>query len=185
MIKRSFDIGLSLVVVFLTLPLLVLIALLIKLETKGPVIFKQERVGLRGALFQIYKFRSMVESAASQGPHFTSHNDSRITRVGRVIRKTSLDELPQLLNVLNGDMSCVGPRPNVPRQRKEYTEEEWNKRNTVLPGITGLAQAMLRSTATPEERTRLDLEYVDKACFLYDIRVILMTVKQVFLRGGN
>ena len=185
-IKRSIDIGVSLVVLVLTLPFFAMIALFIRLETKGPVIFKQERVGLRGTSFLIYKFRSMVEDAASQGPHVTSYNDPRITGVGRVIRKISLDELPQMLNVLSGDMSIVGPRPNVPIQRIEYTEEEWEKRNTVRPGITGLAQAQLRSTATPEERTRLDLEYVDKASIGYDLWVILLTAKQViFLHGNN
>jgi len=185
-IKLLFDICLSLVILFFILPFMAVIALFIKLETTGPIIFKQERVGLRGVPFQMYKFRSMVQDAAIGGPHFTSDNDSRITKVGQFIRMTSLDELPQLLNVLNGDMSFVGPRPNVPRQRKEYTEEEWEKRNTVRPGITGLAQAQLRSTATPEERTRLDLDYVDKASIGYDLWGILLTAKQViFLRGNN
>jgi len=184
-VKRVFDILVSLLVLIPASPFMILTALLIKLESKGPAIFKQERVGRFGTSFFIYKFRSMVVAAASQGPHFTQDGDPRITRVGRIVRKTSLDELPQLINVLKGDMSLVGPRPDVPKQRSDYTENDWKKRNLVRPGITGLAQAKLRSAATFEERTRLDLEYVDNASFSYDIWVILMTVKQVLFRGGN
>ena len=185
MIKRLFDVGVSLFVLLFSLPFLALVAVLIKLESKGPVIFKQERVGIKGGPFYIYKFRSMVIDAASQGPHFTSPGDPRVTRVGRFIRKTSLDELPQLLNVLYGDMSLVGPRPNVPKQKAEYTETEWYKRNAVRPGITGLAQAKMRSAATPEQRTRLDLEYVDKASVFFDVWIILLTIRQVLFKGGN
>lgn len=164
---------------------MVLVAVLVKLDSKGPVIFRQDRVGRYGQIFAIYKFRSMVDNAMSQGPHFTSTDDPRVTRIGRFIRKTSLDELPQLFNVLKGDMSLVGPRPNVPQQRAGYTEDEWNKRNKVRPGVAGLAQALLRSTASPKERTRLDLEYVDKVSVVYDMQLILLTVKQVLLKGGN
>ena len=185
MIKRIFDVVVCLIILLTSLPFMALIALLIRFETRGPVIFKQERVGLEGRLFHIYKFRSMVVDAESQGPYFTSIADPRITRIGRIIRKTSLDELPQLLNVLSGDMSLVGPRPDVPGQRVDYTEKDWSKRISVRPGITGLAQAMLRSAATPEERTRLDLEYVDKASLFFDIWLILRTVKQVLFKGGN
>ena len=185
MIKRIFDVVVCLIILLTSLPFMALIALSIRFETRGPVIFKQERVGLEGRLFHIYKFRSMVVDAESQGPYFTSTADPRITRIGRIIRKTSLDELPQLLNVLNGDMSLVGPRPDVPGQRVDYTEKDWSKRISVRPGITGLAQAMLRSAATPEERTRLDLEYVDKASLFFDIWLILLTVKQVLFKGGN
>lgn len=185
MIKRLFDMVVSGVALLVASPFMALVALLIKLDSKGPVIFKQERVGRYGQRFSIYKYRSMVVDAAKLGPHYTSQGDPRITRLGRIIRKTSIDELPQLLNVLNGDMSVVGPRPNVPVQRAEYTELEWNKRNSVRPGITGLAQALLRSDATAEQRTRLDLKYVDKASLFFDIWIILMTVKQVLFRGGN
>ena len=185
MMKRMFDIGLSLIILLLALPIMVLVALLIKLESRGPAIFNQKRVGRQGQLFNIYKFRSMVVDASSQGPHFTRPQDPRVTKIGRIIRKTSLDELPQLFNVLKGDMSLVGPRPNVPVQRCEYTSEEWNKRNAIRPGITGLAQAKLRSTATREERTHLDLEYVNKASLTYDIKILLMTIKQILLKGGH
>lgn len=183
--KRLFDILVSLSVLIPAAPLLIVIAVLIKLESRGPAIFKQQRVGRFGEPFYIYKFRSMVVNAESSGPHFTQQSDPRITRVGRFIRKTSLDELPQLLNVLKGDMSLVGPRPDVPKQRADYSESEWNKRNQVRPGITGLAQAKLRSSATFVERTQMDLEYVDKSSLSFDLWVILLTIKQVLFKGGN
>ncbi|WP_027859018.1 sugar transferase [Marinobacterium jannaschii] len=183
--KRLFDISAALVSLVIFAPVLVIVAVLIRLDTPGPVVFRQKRVGLNGKAFEILKFRSMVTDAATRGPHFTSANDPRITRVGALLRRTSLDELPQLINVLTGDMSVVGPRPNVPAQRAEYTSAEWGQRNKVRPGITGLAQATKRSTATPEERTRLDLEYVEKSSFLFDIKIILMTIKQIATRGGN
>jgi len=185
MIKRLFDITVSLVLLLLAAPLMILVTILIRVESNGPAIFRQERIGQYGQIFTIYKFRSMKSDAESQGPHFTTSNDPRITRSGRFIRKTSIDELPQLFNVLMGDMSLVGPRPNVPKQRSEYTEQEWNKRNSVRPGITGLAQAVFRSAATPEQRTRLDLEYVDKVSMFFDIWIILLTIKQVVYKGGN
>ncbi len=185
MTKRLFDSTLALVALPFTLPLMVIVALLIKLESQGPVLFKQKRVGLYGHDFTIYKFRSMVIDA-SDDTYFTQANDPRITSIGRLIRKTSLDELPQLFNVIKGDMSLVGPRPNVAQQRDNYTQQEWDKRNSVRPGITGLAQAVIRSSGTPEQRTHLDLEYVDKMSVLFDIRVMLLTLKQIFIsRGGN
>lgn len=183
--KRLLDMVVSGLALLFASPFMALVALFIKLDSKGPVIFKQQRVGLYGQMFSIYKYRSMVDDAVTLGPHYTSQGDPRITRLGRIIRKTSIDELPQLLNVLKGDMSVVGPRPNVPVQRVEYTELEWDKRNSVCPGITGLAQALMRSDATAEQRTRLDLEYVDKATVFFDVWIILLTVKQVLFRGGN
>lgn len=184
--KRLFDILVSLVALLVFAPVMLVVALLIKWQSPGPVLFRQTRVGLHGQHFSIYKFRSMVVDAAEKGPYFTKGDDPRITSIGRILRKTSLDELPQILNVLLGNMSVVGPRPDVPVQREGYTQEQWDKRNSVRPGITGLAQAVKRSSATPEERTRLDLEYVDKASVWFDIYIILLTVKQVlFARGTN
>lgn len=185
MFKRLFDIAASGVALLVLAPLFCLVALLIKLDSRGPVFFRQTRVGRFGTPFRIFKFRSMVPDAPKIGPYFTSDNDPRITCVGRVLRKTSLDELPQLLNVLLGDMSIVGPRPNVFEQRSQYTEEEWTLRNSVLPGITGLAQATKRSSATVEERNTLDLEYVQRSSLWFDVRLILLTVRQVVFTGGN
>ncbi len=184
MIKRWFDIAVSLAMLILASPVMILVALLIRLDSSGPVIFRQERVGQYGCVFSIYKFRSMVNDAMSQGPYFTSATDPRVTRIGKFIRRTSLDELPQLVNVLLGDMSLVGPRPDVPQQKAGYSEKDWDKRISVRPGITGLAQAKLRSSATPEQRTQLDLEYVDKSSLLFDLWVILQTIRQVFFKGG-
>ena len=185
MIKRWFDIGVSLATLILLSPVMILVALAVRLDSKGPVIFRQERVGQYGQVFSIYKFRSMVDNAMTLGPHYTSTGDPRVTRTGKFIRKTSLDELPQLLNVLYGDMSLIGPRPDVPGQRAGYSKYDWDKRTAVRPGITGLAQATLRSAATAEERTRLDLEYVDKSSMLFDMWIIILTIKQVLFRGGN
>ena len=183
--KRLFDLFIATLLAIVLFPVFIIISLAIKIDTKGPILFKQTRVGLNGRLFSIYKFRSMLAGADSKGPYYTRSNDDRITKVGAFIRKTSIDELPQVLNVLSGSMSIVGPRPNVLAQKKEYTEMEWNKRNSVKPGITGLAQATLRSAATPEQRTRLDLEYVDTYSFLRDVQIILMTVRCVFAGKGN
>jgi lipopolysaccharide/colanic/teichoic acid biosynthesis glycosyltransferase len=183
--KRFFDIIVSLSGIVVAMPIMVVVALLIKLETRGAVIFTQVRVGRYGYEFNIYKFRSMVVDAETQGPYFTQEGDTRVTRVGRIIRKTSLDELPQLYNVLIGDMSFVGPRPNVPAQKNGYEKTEWDKRNSIRPGITGLAQALMRSSATPEQRTRLDLEYIDKVSLLFDIKIIIKTFLQIVTKGGN
>jgi len=163
---------------------MILIALAILIESKGAVIYVQERVGQSAKPFQMYKFRSMVAGADQKGPYFTAKGDSRITRVGAFLRKTSLDELPQLFNVLNGDMSLVGPRPDVLAQRSNYTDEEWEKRTRVKPGITGLAQATIRNIGGPGQRLALDLEYVDKASLWLDIKIIILTVKQVLFKGS-
>jgi lipopolysaccharide/colanic/teichoic acid biosynthesis glycosyltransferase len=127
----------------------------------------------------------MVVNAEKLGGYSTLDNDSRITPVGRFIRRSSIDELPQLINVLKGEMSIVGPRPDVLKQKSEYSDEEWLKRLSVKPGITGLAQATLRSSATPEQRKRLDLDYVEQQSMWLDIKVIILTLKQVVFRGGN
>ncbi|MFA4133394.1 MULTISPECIES: sugar transferase [unclassified Brevibacillus] len=182
--KRLFDLIASALGLIILMPLLLIIALLIKFDSKGPVFFRQERVGLRCKSFKIFKFRTMVIDADKQGPYFTAKNDSRITRVGKLLRKTSLDELPQFINVLLGDMSVVGPRPDVFEQVENYTIEEWEERHLVQPGITGLAQAKIRSNATVEQRKAYDLEYVRSRTFLMDIKIIFWTIKQVLFKGG-
>ncbi len=183
--KRIFDLGVGVFLLIFLAPIMILVALLIRIDSKGTVIFKQKRVGKNGEIFTMYKFRSMRLNAEISGPYYTKPKDPRITRVGKFIRKTSLDELPQIFNVIKGNMSLVGPRPNVSVQKKEYTQEEWEKRNMVKPGITGLAQAKLRSIASAEERKSLDLEYVDQTSFSYDIWIILITIRQIILQGGN
>lgn len=182
--KRLFDCAVSLVFLMLFFPVMVIISVMIKRDG-GEIFFKQVRVGLDGKYFGIYKFRSMVVNAEKLGGYSTQKGDARITVIGKFIRKTSIDELPQLINVLIGDMSLVGPRPNVPAQKKEYSAVQWDKRNSVIPGITGLAQATLRSKATWQQRYDLDIEYIRKKSFLYDIKIIFMTIQQVLFKGGN
>lgn len=167
------------------MPLLLITGALIRLQDGGPSLFGQQRVGKKGRVFRMWKFRSMVINAESLGGFSTADHDPRITPVGRFIRRTSLDELPQLLNVLVGDMSIVGPRPDVPAQRGLYTEEQWIVRHSVRPGITGLAQSTMRSDATTEQRKEMDLAYAKNVSLALDARIILMTIKQVIFKGGN
>lgn len=183
--KRLLDLAVSALALLVLSPAFFIIALVIAFESPGGVLFRQERVGKGGQTFRILKFRSMVQDAAALGSFRTSEGDPRITRIGRFIRKTSLDELPQLLNVLRGEMSLVGPRPDVPAQQADYTEEDWRGRHLVCPGITGLAQATLRSQATPEQRRTLDLEYVAKSSVKFDMWILLLTVRQLIFKGGN
>jgi lipopolysaccharide/colanic/teichoic acid biosynthesis glycosyltransferase len=181
--KKIFDILASLSALIILTPLMIFIALCIKTDG-GPIIYKQIRVGINGREFGIFKFRSMVVNADKLGGYSTNPGDKRVTSVGTFIRKTSLDELPQLLNVLLGQMSIIGPRPNVPAQFDEYTQAQWDKRNSVLPGITGIAQSRNRSNATWQQRYDMDIEYVDTRTFVLDIKIIIDTFKQVFFKGG-
>lgn len=183
--KRVFDVLAALLALLALSPVLLVTALAVGLGSGWPVLFRQTRIGLGGREFAMLKFRSMVRDAASIGPFFTGANDPRITRVGRFIRRTSLDELPQLINVLRGDMSLVGPRPDVPQQRTLYSEAHWNERCSVRPGITGLAQALLRSEATPEQRLDLDLRYVREAGLWLDLKIIWWTLGRLGGRGSN
>ena len=176
------DIVLSLAALLALAPLLLGAALAIALETGFPVVFRQTRLGLNGREFGMYKFRSIVKNAAQMGPYFTTDKDPRITRVGRFIRRTSIDELPQLINVLKGDMSLVGPRPDVPVQRSLYTEADWAERCSVRPGITGLAQALYRSEATYEQRLNADLRYAREASIWLDLQILVLTIRR--LRGA-
>ena len=183
--KRVLDVALSTLALVALAPVMLAVAVAILLESGRPVFFRQVRVGLHGRAFGLYKFRSMVQDASRLGPHFTDAGDPRVTRVGRFIRRTSLDELPQLLNVLRGEMSLVGPRPDVPVQRSLYTEQDWAERCSVLPGITGLAQAALRSEATQEQRVALDLRYVREHDVWLDFRIMVQTVARLSGKGSN
>jgi lipopolysaccharide/colanic/teichoic acid biosynthesis glycosyltransferase len=183
--KRTLDLLLSLLALLLLSPLLLTAALAVALEDGLPVFFSQTRVGRGGREFRMFKFRSMRRDAAAMGPYFTSANDPRITRVGRFIRRTSIDELPQIINVLRGDMSLVGPRPDVPAQQSLYTPDDWARRCAVRPGITGLAQAKIRSDGTPEQRLALDLRYADEASVWFDLKIMFWTLKRLSGKGGN
>ena len=183
--KRLFDVAVSALALLLLSPVLLVAALAVWADSGRPVLFAQQRVGLGTRTFRLYKFRSMVVDATRRGSHSTAQNDPRITRIGRLLRRTSVDELPQLFNVLRGDMSLVGPRPDVPAQRGNYTAEQWALRHTVRPGITGLAQALYRSCATPQQRLQADLDYARRHGLWMDLRILGLTVVQLFKRSAN
>jgi len=183
--KRLMDVSLSLIALIGLSPLLLLTALVVAVDSGWPVLFRQTRLGLGGRKFGMFKFRSMVKNSAVKGPYFTVANDPRITRVGRFIRRTSIDELPQLFNVVLGDMSLVGPRPDVPAQQSLYNEVDWILRCSVRPGITGLAQVVLRSNGSVAQRLELDLRYIREASVWFDFQIMLRTVKMLGGRGAN
>jgi lipopolysaccharide/colanic/teichoic acid biosynthesis glycosyltransferase len=183
--KRLVDIVLAGLALLLLSPLLLATAVAVACDSGFPVLFRQERVGRGGRRFGMLKFRSMVRDAAAIGPFNTAANDPRITRVGRFIRRTSLDELPQLVNVLRGDMSLVGPRPDLPVQRSLYNDADWALRCSVRPGITGLAQVELRSEGTEDQRRELDLRYVRERSLGLDLRILARTVARLSGQGAN
>lgn len=192
--KRGFDIVVCLLALPLALPLLGACALAIRLETPGPIVFTQDRTGQHGRRFKLYKFRTMVRNAEEMKeelrhlsivpwPDFKVLDDPRITRVGRFLRRTSLDELPQLLNVLRGEMSLVGPRPT---SFAASTYELWHtERLEVIPGITGLWQVKGRNSADFDARLRMDVEYMERASFLYDLKLLFLTLASVAGRKGR
>jgi len=191
-IKRAVDLGLSLGYMILVGSwLFPIIGILIKLDSKGPVFFKQAREGLNNTTFNCYKFRTMVVNKEADTKQAT-RNDPRITRVGRILRKTSLDELPQLLNVIYGNMSLVGPRPQIVKQNDEYAEkiEGFKNRHLVKPGLTGLAQAKgyRGETQVPNSmyfRYKLDMYYIKNWDPYFDVKIIGMTIKSIFTDNGN
>lgn len=183
--KRLFDLLLAALALLALSPLLLGAAVAVLLEDGRPVLFRQLRIGRGGREFGMLKFRSMVKNAAAVGPYFTAAGDPRITRVGRFLRRSSIDELPQLINVLRGDMSLVGPRPDVPAQRSLYSDADWALRCSVRPGITGWAQAVLRSEATPAQRLALDLRYAREHSLGLDLRILWWTVGRLGGRGSN
>lgn len=176
--KRCSDLAILIVAAPFVAPIGLLCALAIRLDSPGPALFTQERVGKNGKPFKVYKFRTMVN-----GPNPIVPDQSRITRVGRVLRRTSLDELPQLLNVANGTMSIVGPRPTLQYQVDRYSDEQ-RRRLEVRPGLTGLAQISGRNALSWQQRIKLDVEYVDRRSLLFDFRIILRTFKTILSGEG-
>lgn len=190
-IKRIFDFFAALIGIILLSPVLIIVSILIKIDSPGKVMFLQERVGKNGKTFNIYKFRTMVSDAEKLGKQITVGKDSRITKIGSFLRKYKIDELPQLFNVLKGDMSLVGPRPEVPKYVKLYTEEQ-KKVLTVRPGITDLASLkysdendILGKVEEPEkyyinvimrDKLELNLEYIEKSNLFFDISLIIKTI---------
>jgi len=165
------------------LPVFAAIAIAVKLTGKGPAIFKQERAGKEGRPFVFYKFRTMKVDVAPFGPSPKSTDDPRFTKTGRFLREYSLDELPQLFNVLKGDMSIVGPRPLYVSQIAEWNERQ-KKRLQVKPGLTGLAQVCGRGGLTVEEKLELDVKYVETKSLLIDLKIIMQTIGQIFRPKG-
>jgi exopolysaccharide biosynthesis polyprenyl glycosylphosphotransferase len=193
--KRFIDIVGSIVLLFMLLPLFVLVALLIKLDSPGPVFFAQERIGLNKRRFRMLKFRTMVEDAETQqatlealneagGPVFKIRNDPRMTRLGKVLRRFSIDELPQLINVLKGDMSLVGPRPLPVRDVERIDVASQKRRFSIKPGLTCLWQINGRSDIGFEEWVRLDLQYIDQWSLGLDMLILLKTIPAVFRGPG-
>ena len=165
----------------------VIVAVLIKVDDKGPVFYNALRLGKNGSNFKMYKFRSMKVNSEdirnADGSTYNGEEDMRLTRVGKFIRKTSIDELPQLLNVLIGNMSFVGPRPDLPEHIKMYTEEEKRKLE-VLPGITGYNQAYYRNSVEWKERLKNDVYYVDNLTFIMDIKIVLKTLRSLIKKDN-
>ena len=194
MVKRAFDLIVSLVGLILLCPLFVLIALAIKLDSPGPPFFRGQRVGKDGRLFRIFKFRSMIADAAHKGPAITAARDARTTRVGRVLRRTKLDELPQLINIVCGEMSLVGPRPEDPRYVALYTPDQ-RRVLSVRPGITSLASVRYRheeqllpqgdledmyTSVVMPAKLSMELDYLDRQTFWRDLGVLALTLLSLF-----
>ena len=194
LLRRIFDFVGSIILILILSPVFLLITLAIGLDSRGPAIYRQVRCGLNGRRFTFYKFRSMVQGAETRkgdllahnlmdGPVFKMKNDPRVTRAGRFLRKTSLDELPQLFNVLRGDMSFVGPRPPIPEEVEKY--EGWQRRRlSMKPGITGLWQVSGRNQIDFQQWMKLDLEYIDNWSMWLDFKILIKTILVVLLRKG-
>ncbi len=192
--KRTFDVTATMFLLILLAPLMAMIAIAIKLDSRGPIVFRQTRCGKDGHPFTFFKFRSMIEDAElrlgelqqfneADGPIFKIRKDPRVTSLGALLRRTSLDELPQLWNVLRGDMSLVGPRPPLPAEVMRY--EPWQRnRLAAVPGITGLWQVSGRSDLSFVEMVSLDLDYISHWSFMLDVRILLMTAKAVVSSSG-
>ena len=187
-IKRILDVIFSLLGLIILSPILLITAIAIKLESRGPIIFKQKRIGKDGVVFNIYKFRSMIVGAEKIGTGvYSKKDDNRVTKVGKFIRMTSIDELPQLVNILKGEMSIIGPRPVLtyhPWKYEEYTKEQL-KRFNVRPGVTGWAQVHGRKDVEWNERIKLDVYYVKNISFWLDIKIFFKTILQVLSMKDN
>ncbi|MBQ9163111.1 MAG: sugar transferase [Clostridia bacterium] len=185
-IKRAFDIAVSIILLILliAIPILIVVPIVIRLTSKGPAVFTQDRMGKGGKVFKLYKFRTMriPEDSYDENGNMLEPK-KRITKVGAFLRKTSIDELMQLFNIINGTMSFVGPRPTLPYQAERYNERQ-NKRHDMRPGITGWAQVNGRNDLTWSEKLEYDVEYVEKFSLWFDIKILFKTVGVVFKQDG-
>lgn len=186
--KRFVDFVIALVAIIILFIPLLLVALLIKLDSKGPIIFKQERLGKKGKVFKIWKFRSMCVGAEKKGSGvYSFKGDNRITRVGRIIRATSIDELPQLINILKGEMALIGPRPALtyhPWPYEQYNDHQKHMFD-VLPGVTGWAQVHGRKEVPWPERIELNVWYANNMSFMLDAKIVFMTISKVITNANN
>lgn len=182
--KRILDIVLSILITLILSPLLLLIAILIKLDSLGPVFYRHTRAGKDEVPFRMLKFRTMTLGADQMGPGLTEHGDPRITRVGRLLRRLSLDELPQLFNVLRGEMSLVGPRPEIPEIVQSYTTKQ-KEALSIRPGITGLSQINGRDDLPIDVKLRFEIEYVNTVSLGLDFKILLKTIPAIINARGN
>ena len=180
-VKRSMDFILSLIAIIVLSPFLLIVALLVRVKLGSPVLFKQKRPGLHEKIFTMYKFRTMTDERDENGNLLPDH--VRLTKFGKFLRSTSLDELPELFNILNGNMSIIGPRPLLIQYLPLYNEKQ-TRRHEVRPGLSGLAQISGRNTISWEDKFNLDVEYVNNITFLGDWKIIYLTIKKVFIREG-
>ncbi|MRX73671.1 exopolysaccharide biosynthesis polyprenyl glycosylphosphotransferase [Bacillus lacus] len=185
-LKRILDLSLALIGLVLAIPVVLITMLLIRLESPGSPLFLQERVGLKGHTFNVMKLRSMRFDAEKNGAQWAEKNDPRVTRIGAFIRKTRIDELPQLINVLKGDMSMIGPRPERAVFAEEFEKDipGFSQRLNVKPGLTGWAQVNGGYDITPKEKLELDLYYISKMSFLLDVKILFKTIRVVFTGEG-
>lgn len=185
-IKRTLDILFSLILIILTLPIVMVTVVAVKCESHGPIFYKQVRVGLMGRKIVITKFRSMYMDAEKNGAQWAQKNDSRVTRVGKIIRRTRIDELPQLFSVLKGDLSLIGPRPERPQFTERFSHEYpgFEKRLRIKPGLSGYAQVNGGYDIDPGQKSKLDCYYIDHFGFLIDVEIFLDTIKIIFSGEG-
>lgn len=180
-VKRLMDFTLSLMAIIVLSPILLLVAILVRVKLGGPVLFKQERPGLNKKIFMMYKFRTMTDERDESGELLPNH--IRLTKFGKILRSTSLDELPELINILKGDMSIIGPRPLLIEYLPLYNTHQ-QRRHDVRPGLSGLAQVNGRNTISWEEKFEYDVKYVENISFLLDFKIVFQTILKVFKREG-
>lgn len=187
-VKRMIDICVALIILIIGFVPMCIVAVLIKLDSPGPILFRQKRIGKNGKVFTILKFRSMRQGAEHTGSGvYSGKGDARVTRVGKILRATSIDELPQVINILRGEMSLIGPRPPLtyhPWPYKEYTEEQ-KRMFEIAPGVTGWAQTHGRKTVDWNNRIKLNVWYVDHISFLLDLKIFIMTIFKVISNADN
>lgn len=184
LIKRLTDIFFSSIILIISSPFLLIAAVAIRVESEGPVFFLHERAGYRGKRFKLYKLRGMVNNALAKGPELTQLNDPRVTKVGRILRRTSIDEIPNFINVIKGEMSLVGPRPDIFSITNNYSSEQ-KKVFDFKPGVTGISQINGRQMLTPEARVKMEIDYYNNATFWSDLIIIIKTMGIVLNNKGN